>query len=269
MLLDMRGEPERVLARQPLGEFGVAPLERLDDPHMVRDRTRRPVVLVDRDLADRAHVDEQVFGHFGEQRAAAHLDDRLVKGDVRLGIIVQPLVLVSGAELGHQAAQPGDIRVGGALGGEPRRHAFERRHDRDHFDDLALGLAYDIDAAARQGADKAFLLQQGHRLADRRAADPEPVRESPLVEPDLLRVAVDVHRGDRPLQRGIGFLAKAGASVQPRHVEGGPIDLFDGTRASFGHDAGIWYTRNLGNPLFARPGGACSPSRGLCYKNRS
>ena len=27
----MRGEPQRVLARQPLGEFGVAAFERLDD----------------------------------------------------------------------------------------------------------------------------------------------------------------------------------------------------------------------------------------------
>ena len=109
----------------------------------------------------------------------------------------------------------------GALGGEPRRHAFERRHDRDHLDDLALRLAHDEDAAARAGADKAFLLEQGHRLADRRAADPEPLREPPLVEPDLLRMVVDVHRGDRPLQRGIGFLAEAGAGVEPRHVECG------------------------------------------------
>ena len=87
----------------------------------------------------------------------------------------------------HQPAQIGDLVVGGALGGEPRRHAFERRHDRDHLDDLALRLAHDKDAAARPGADKAFLLQQGHRLADRRAADPEPLREPPLVEPDLVR----------------------------------------------------------------------------------
>ena len=54
------------------------------------------------------------------------------------------------------------------------------------------------------GADKPFLLQQRHRLADRRAADPEPLRKPPLVEPDLVRMVVDVHRGDRPLQRGIG-----------------------------------------------------------------
>src|ERR1700759_1261929 len=86
MLLDMRGEPERVLARQPFGEFGVAAFQRLDDPHMVDDRAGRAIVLVDRDLADRAHVDEQVFRRLGEQLAAAHPYNRLVKGDVRIGI---------------------------------------------------------------------------------------------------------------------------------------------------------------------------------------
>src|SRR5207247_10627199 len=91
--------------------------------------------------------------------------------------------------------------------------------DRVHLYDLALGLAHDKDAATRAGADKAFLFEQGHRLADRRAAHPEPLREPPLVEPDLLRVVVNVHRGDRPLQRGIGEVAEAGAGVQPRHVD--------------------------------------------------
>src|SRR5262249_37691786 len=57
VLLDMRGEPQRVLTCQPLGKSRVAAFERLDDPHMVNDRAGRPVVLVNRDLADRAHVD--------------------------------------------------------------------------------------------------------------------------------------------------------------------------------------------------------------------
>ncbi len=151
-------------------------------------------------------------------------------------------------KLVHQAVQPSDVGDGGALGGEPSRHAFERCHDCDHLDNLALCLAHDKDAAARPGPDKAFLLEQGHRLADRRAAYPKPRREPPLVEPDLLRVAVDVHRGDRPLQRGIGFLAEGGAGVQPRHIKDGPVYLFDGARGGFGHSSGIWYTRELGNP---------------------
>src|SRR6516162_9264785 len=242
VLLDMRGEPQRMLARQPRGEFRVAPFERLDDPHMIRDRTRRPVFLMDRDLADRAHVDEQVFRHFGEQGAAAHLDDRLMKGDVRIRVLGEPLAVVAGAEFGHQPTQVGNFRVGSALGGEPRRHAFERRHNRDHLDDLALRLAHDEDAAARAGADKAFLLEQRHRLAYRRSTHPEPFGEPPLVEPDLPRVVVDVHRSDRPLQRGIGFLAEGGAGVQPPHIEIGA-----GARAGFGHGRGIWYTSARGN----------------------
>jgi hypothetical protein len=36
--------------------------------------------------------------------------------------------------------------------------------------------------------DEAFLVEQRHCLADWRAPQPEPVREPPLVEPDLLRV---------------------------------------------------------------------------------
>src|SRR5580704_1129649 len=181
VLLDMRGEPQGVLACQPLGVLGVAAFERIDDPEMVGNRARRAVFLMDRDLADRTHVDEQVFRHLGEQRAAAHFDNRLMEGDVRIGIFSEPLTVVSGAEFGHQPAQIGNLRVGSALGGEPRRHAFERRHDSDHLDDLALCLAHDEDAPARAGADKAFLLQEGHRLAYRRAAHPEPFREPPLV----------------------------------------------------------------------------------------
>src|SRR5205814_934331 len=132
------------------------------------------------------------------------------------------------------------IRVGGALGGEPRRHAFERRHDRDDLDDFALGLFNDIDAAPRPGADKALLFEQCHRLADRRAADPEALRQPPLVEPDLLRLAVNVHRGDRPLQGGVSLLREAGTGVQPRHIQSG-----SSTGANLGHCRGIWYTRAL------------------------
>src|SRR5260370_22248389 len=72
VLLDMRGKSQRVLAREALGKVGVAPFQRVNDPHVVRDRARRAIALVDRDLADRPHVDEQVLGHFRQQEAAAH-----------------------------------------------------------------------------------------------------------------------------------------------------------------------------------------------------
>src|SRR5271165_5946238 len=62
--LDMRRKPQRVLARQPLGEFGITAFDRRDDLHMIDDRARRPVFLMDRDLADRTHMDKQICGHF-------------------------------------------------------------------------------------------------------------------------------------------------------------------------------------------------------------
>ena len=50
-----------------------------------------------------------------------------------------------------------------------------------------LGLAHHIDAAARHRAHEAFALELRHRLAHRRAADAEILRELALVEPDVLR----------------------------------------------------------------------------------
>jgi len=37
MLLDMRGEPQRVLAGQPFSEPRIAAFERFDDPHVIDD----------------------------------------------------------------------------------------------------------------------------------------------------------------------------------------------------------------------------------------
>ena len=45
---DMLGEPQRVIADQILGAFGVARLERLDDVHVIADRPVGPIVVADR-----------------------------------------------------------------------------------------------------------------------------------------------------------------------------------------------------------------------------
>jgi hypothetical protein len=112
VFFDMGGETQRVLARQPRRLVGVAPLQRLDDRHVIDDRARRAIVLVDRHLADRAHVDKQILGHLGEERAAAHPDDRLVKGDIGVGIFLQPLTIGAVMERIHQPAQFGDLVIG-------------------------------------------------------------------------------------------------------------------------------------------------------------
>ena len=88
---------------------------------------------------------------------------------------------------------------------QPRRHAFERRPGGDQLDHLAPGLAHDIDAAARHRAHEALALELRHRLAHRRAADAEILRQAALVEPDLGAAAIDVHGGDGVLERGIGL----------------------------------------------------------------
>ncbi len=45
MRLDMRGEPQRVLARQPFGELRIAAFKRLDDPQMIGNRAQ-PLILM-------------------------------------------------------------------------------------------------------------------------------------------------------------------------------------------------------------------------------
>ena len=68
-----------------------------------------------------------------------------------------------------------------------------------------------ISAAARHGAHKALLLQHRQRLAYRRAAHAEVLRKLAFIQPDLQRMAVDVHLGDRALDRLAGLLAQPDA----------------------------------------------------------
>jgi hypothetical protein len=50
---------------------------------------------------------------------------------------------------------------------EARRHRFERGPHLDHFDDLALRFANDVDAPPGHRANEAFLLEERQRFADR------------------------------------------------------------------------------------------------------
>jgi hypothetical protein len=66
----------------------------------------------------------------------------------------------------------------------------------DHLDHLALGLAHDVDAAARHRAHEALALELRHGLAHGRAGDTEFLRQLALVEPDFGARAINVHGHD-------------------------------------------------------------------------
>src|SRR3984957_21322935 len=63
VLFHVNREIERVFERKRARALGVAHFQRLDDLHVIDDRTPRAVVLADGGLADGAHVDEQILGH--------------------------------------------------------------------------------------------------------------------------------------------------------------------------------------------------------------
>src|SRR5258706_6119203 len=84
---DEGGKIERMLAREALGKFGIAPLQRLDDAQVVDDRTRRAVALRNRHPADRAHVNEDVLDRVEDDLRLRQLENRLVERDVRSGIL--------------------------------------------------------------------------------------------------------------------------------------------------------------------------------------
>ena len=109
--------------------------------------------------------------------------------------------------------RPAISAIARVLRDQPRRHALKRRPGGDHLDHLALGLAHHIDAAARHRAHEAFALELRHRLTHRRAADAEVVRQLALVKADVVAAAIDVHRHDGVLQRGVGLVLEARGDV--------------------------------------------------------
>ena len=102
-------------------------------------------------------------------------------------------------ELDEQRAQLPQLLFARALGGQARRQALDRRPHRDHLDHFALGLAHHIDAAPRDGAHEALLLEHAQRFADGGAAHAEFLRQLAFVEADFTGAAVDVHLGDGAL----------------------------------------------------------------------
>src|SRR5712671_1901663 len=83
------GKPQGVVANESLSPPGIARLDRLDDVHMVADRTVGAVAFADGLAPDHPHVGEQVLGKINQHAVAAHADDGLVEFDVDLGIFVE------------------------------------------------------------------------------------------------------------------------------------------------------------------------------------
>src|SRR5262245_20416530 len=170
-----------------------------------------------------------------------------MKLDVDLGIFIEPGVQFAVLELGEHGAQGGDLLGAGVFGDQACRHALERGPGGDHFDHLALGLADDVNSAARHRAYKAFALELSHGFAHRRAADPEIQSEPPLVEPDIGAAAIDVH-GDLEGGIGAGLEAvragerlEAGGHRRPRGIRRCPRP---NTGSTGGATVGthLWYT---------------------------
>lgn len=78
ILLDVRRKVERVLSNEPLGQLGVAALQRLDDAHVIGNRAGRAIFLRDRHAANRPDVDEEVLDRLGHEMRTGEVDDRLM-----------------------------------------------------------------------------------------------------------------------------------------------------------------------------------------------
>src|SRR6516165_2833992 len=193
-----------MVAQKTLGAFGVARLQRLDDPHVIADRAIGAILLADGLAADHPHMREQVLRQREQHAVAAHAHDGLVELDVHLGVFVEPRVQLAVLEPREHRAQRGNLVIARVLRDQPRSHALERRPGGDHLDHLALGLAHDVNAAARNGADEPLALKLRHGFAHRGAAYTEIGREAPLVEADIRAVAIDIHCHDRVFERGVG-----------------------------------------------------------------
>ena len=84
----------------------------------------------------------------------------------------------------------------------------------------------------RNSAQEAFLLEQRHRLTDRRPADAERTAQLTFVETNFLLVAVDVRVHNRRFERGVRLVDDADV-----RVEGLQVELRRGLHVDFD-----WYT---------------------------
>ncbi len=175
---------------------------------MIDDGARCAVALHDGRAANGAHVNEKIASRVDNGLRAAQGDDRRVKCDIGVRVLIQMFGGRRILELVEQMPQFGDFRVRCLQRRKPGRHGFERRPHLNHFDHFALRLADDVDAAPRNGADEPFLFQQRQGFANRGAAHSKGSGELPLVKAQFLIRIVDVGVGNRVLQERIGLITE-------------------------------------------------------------
>src|ERR1700688_4907025 len=168
--VDVRSQRERMVAHEPLRELDIARFERFDDLHVIDDRSLEAVVLTDRAVADRPHVDQDAFGGAAQRVAPGQLDDALVEAQVRVRVLVEVRADALAVEGREDLAERCDRGGAGRLGDQSRGHALERRPHDDDLEQFGLALARDEISAARNARHEALVLQPYQRLADRRPA---------------------------------------------------------------------------------------------------
>ena len=97
-----------------------------------------------------------------------------------------------------------------------------------------LRLAHDVYATTRHRAQKTFLLEQRHRLANRRAAHAERFGQILLVEPDFFARTIDVRLGDRLPQSRIRLVAQRNRRIDRCQRKRQPIGCFGRIRIRAG-----------------------------------
>ena len=88
MRLDIGSKAECVVARALFCKLGVALFEGLDDGQVLGQRSGGAVHASDRQLPVAADVQQDIVGHVDQHRRLGKRDQRLVKGDVGLGIFL-------------------------------------------------------------------------------------------------------------------------------------------------------------------------------------
>src|SRR6266699_6929524 len=89
---DVSGKAKRVIACPLFRKLGITRFQRFDDSEMFGKRGGGAILASDRQLPITANVQQDVVGHIDQHRGFAERDQRLVKGDIGLGIFLDVIL---------------------------------------------------------------------------------------------------------------------------------------------------------------------------------